>query len=113
MIPQCRQFLEKIRLEFSSCMIVAHEQHVRFFVKIKKPYDENFLSCMNMTLADLGKVTLNLWQEISRGFRTEIDFINSTIVNEWRERGIPTLINTITGDKIRLRESRITSGEHS
>jgi len=113
MIPQCRQFLAKIRLGFSSCMIVAHEQHVRFFVKIKKPYDEIFLSCMNMTLADLGKVTLNLWQEISRGFRTEIDFINSAKVTERWERGNSTPFNMITGDSIRFRESCIISGEHS
>jgi len=113
MIPQCRQFLVKIRLEFSSCMLVAREQHVRFFAKIKKSYAEKFSSCIDMTLADLWTVIMNVGQDISRGFRTEIDFINSTIVNEWRERGIPTPINTITGDKIRLRESRITSGEHS
>jgi ketopantoate reductase len=54
-----------------------------------------------------------MWQEISRGFRTEIDFINSAKVTELRERGNSTPFNTITGDKIRLRESRITSGEHS
>jgi len=113
MIPQCRQFLAKIRLEFSFCMIVAREQHVRFFVKNKKPYDEKILSCMNMTLADLGKVTLNMRQEISRSFRREIDFINSAKVTERWERSNPTPCNTITGDSIRFRESWIISGEHS
>ncbi|MCX6697117.1 MAG: hypothetical protein NTV84_06080 [Methanoregula sp.] len=92
---------------------MAREHHVRFFVKIKKPYDEKILLCMNMTLADLWKVTLNMWQEIFRSFHTEIDFINSANVTELRERGNPTPFNTITRDNIMFRESWIISGEHS
>jgi 2-dehydropantoate 2-reductase len=47
----------------------------------------------------------SMLQDLSRGKKTEIDFINGAIVWKGRDHGIPTPYNTFIVDLIKFREA--------
>jgi len=52
----------------------------------------------------------SMFQDLSRGRRTEIDFINGAVVAKGREHGIPTPCNAMMVDLIKFRESLAKNG---
>lgn len=53
----------------------------------------------------------SMLQDISRGRRTEIDFLNGAIVAKGTAHGIPTPVNACIADLVKLRESLPPNGE--
>ena len=47
----------------------------------------------------------SMLQDLTRGKKTEIDFINGAVVEKGRVRGVATPVNACIADLIRFRES--------
>jgi len=52
----------------------------------------------------------SMLQDITRGHRTEIDFLNGAIVAKGAEHGIPTPVNTCIADLVKFREALSSKG---
>ena len=52
----------------------------------------------------------SMLQDLSRGKKTEIDFINGAVVAKGKDHGIPTPYNSFIVDLIKFRESLGTGG---
>lgn len=72
--------------------------------RIKLIYDDPVQKTENVCEATKGNIS-SMLQDILRGKRTEIDYINGAIVRQGRNLGIPTPVNSVLADLVKTVEA--------